>query len=169
MDLELNNETSKRKASKTLKTKVKKAKRPKATSTEGHYVTNSVLLPEIIRAKGLGKVTPELAEMFYKIATKYISSKNFSHLNFKDDLVGAVVLSLLSNGLKFNPEKSDQPFSYLTQCSYHAALQYIAAEKKQRDIRDQLMVNDGLNASLTFMESERDEYRMNHSDVFGED
>lgn len=28
------------------------------------------------------------------------------------------------------------------------------------------MVNDGLNASLSFMENSHDEYRQNHSDLF---
>lgn len=80
--------------------KVKKAKRPKRTDTEGCYVTNAQLLPAIIKAKELGKVTNELAFMYQQIATRYLSSKNFSHLTFKEDLISSAVLALCANRIK---------------------------------------------------------------------
>ncbi len=144
-----------------------KYKRPKATTTEGHYVTNSVLLPEMLRAKALGRVTPELAEMFLKIATRYSMSKNFAHLSaIRDDMISNAVLNLLQNGLKFNPEKSSNPFSYTTQCCYHSFLMVIAEEKKQREIRDTLLLDNGVNASLGHMEKEHDSYRERHAEFF---
>lgn len=146
--------------------KPKKVKRPKSTTTEGHYVTNSVLLPEILRAKELGKVTPQLAIMFNKIAERYSMSKNFATLPFREDMVAAATLNLMTNGLKFNPEKSSNPFSYATQCCYHSFLQIIAEEKKQRDIRDTLLLDNGMNASLGFMEKEHDAYIERNEDVF---
>jgi hypothetical protein len=144
-----------------------KYKRPKATSTEGHYVTNAVLLPEMLRAKALGRVTPELAEMFLKIATRYSMSKNYAHLSsIRDDMISNAVLNLLQNGLKFNPEKSSNPFSYTTQCCYHSFLMVIAEEKKQREIRDTLLLDNGVNASLGHMEKEHDSYREKHAEFF---
>ena len=148
--------------------KPKKVLRPKRTNQEGCYVTNSQLLPEVLRAKELGKVTPELAIMFQKIAERYSLSKNFSHLTFRDDMVASAVLNLMQNGLKFNPAKSSNPFSYMTQCCYHSFLQVIADEKKQRDIRDNLLLDSGVNASMGYMEQERDDYRQRHSDIFEE-
>lgn len=154
----------------TVKTvKPKKLKRPKSTTTEGHYITNAVILPEIIKAKELGKVTPDLARMYQKIAERYSMSKSFATLPFREDLVAAAVLNLLQNGLKFNPEKSSNPFSYLTQCCYHSFLQVIADENKQRDLRDKLLLSAGHNASLGFMEKEHDRYMENNSDFFNKD
>lgn len=85
------------KITKKVTAKPKKAKRPKRTDTEGCYVTNAELLPAILRAKEVGKLTPELAEMYHKIATRYLSSKNFSHLTFKEDLISAATLALCAN------------------------------------------------------------------------
>jgi len=150
-------------------TKPKKVKRPKSTTTEGHYVTNSVLLPEILKAKEMGKVTHALAIMFHKIAERYSMSKSFATIPFREDMVASAVLNLMQNGLKFNPEKSSNPFSYCTQCCYHSFLQVIADEKKQRDIRDNLLLDGGMNASLGFMEKEHDGYRERHADFFGGD
>lgn len=148
------------------KVKQKKAKRPKSTSTEGHYVTNALLLPEMLRAKELGKVTDELAIMFQKIAIRFSLSKNFAHLVFRDEMVSNAILNLLQNGLKFNPEKSSNPFSYCTQCCYHSFLQVIADEKKHRNIRDTLLLDNGMNASLGHMEQEHDSYREKHYEFF---
>ena len=85
---------------KTETKKLKKAKRPKRTDTEGCYVTNAQLLPAIMRAKEQGKLTAELAEMYQQIARRYLSSKNFSHLTFKEDLISAAVLALCANRIK---------------------------------------------------------------------
>jgi hypothetical protein len=148
------------------KQKTRKLKRPKSTTTEGHYVTNGVLLPEMLRAKELGVVTPELAIMFKKIAERYSFSKNFAHLPFREDMVSNAVLNLLQNGLKFNPEKSSNPFSYVTQCCYHSFLTIIAEEKKQREIRDTMLLDGGMNASLGHMEREHDTFREKHSEFF---
>lgn len=151
---------------KPKKAKPKKILREKRNNDEGCYVTNAQLLPEVLRAKELGKVTPELAVMMQKIAERYAMSKNFAHLSFREDMVAAGVLNLLQNGLKFNPEKSNNPFSYYTQCLYHSSLQVIADEKKQRQIRDDLLLDSGFDASMSYMENEREEYRQRHSDVF---
>jgi hypothetical protein len=166
LEFENNLET---KAVPVKKEKKPKIKRPKKTTTEGNYINNSVLLPEMIRAKELGRVTDELAVMYMKIAERYSMSKNFVTIPFREDMVSAGVLNLLKNGLKFNPERSNNPFSYLTQCLYHSFLQVIADEKDQRDIRDTLLLDEGMNASLGFMEKEHDNYRENHADFFGVD
>jgi hypothetical protein len=156
------------KANLTEKKKTKKVLRPKRNNDSGCYVTNSQLLPEVLRAKELGKITPELAIMMQKIAERYAMSKNYAHLSFREDMVAASILNLMQNGLKFKPEKSNNPFSYYTQCCYHTCLQVIADEKKQRQIRDDLLLDSGFDASLGYMENERDEYRQRHSDMFEE-
>jgi len=156
-------------SSETSTKKPKKIKRPKATSTDGHFLRNADLYPEVMRAKQLGYVTDELAVMYIKMATRYISAKNFAHLPFKEDLIQNGVIALLANGLKFNEEKGTNAFSYFTTILYHSSLQMIAAEKKQRDIRDQLLVNEDFNGSLGFMESAKDAYRESHADFFLEE
>jgi hypothetical protein len=149
------------------KAKPKKAKKPKATSTKGQYLTNAVLLPAMLRAKEQGVVTPELAMMFQKIVERYSLSKNFAHLShLKEDMISAAVLNLIQNGLKFNPEKSSNVFSYVTQCAYHSYLQVIQDDKNHRNIRDSLLLKEGAMASLGFMEAEHDNYREKHSDLF---
>jgi hypothetical protein len=57
----------------------------------------------------------------------------------------------------FNPEKSNNPFAYFTQVLRHAFYQYLNHEKKQREVKDELLIDMGEQASFTYMEKYRDE------------
>ena len=151
----------------TKPTKKPKPKRPKKIGEEGNFINNSVLFPEVVKCKETGKVSNELAAMIVKMSTKYCSAKNFSHLPYKDDLVQTATLALLLNILKFKPEKGSNVFAYSTTIMYHSCLQYIAAETRQKNIRDRLIVDEGVNASLGFMEKEHDAFMERNADFFG--
>lgn len=139
------------------KPKATKSRRPKATSTKGHYITNAVLLPEVIRAKELGRVTNELARMLMMIAERYSFKSNFGGYSFRDDMVSFALINLCANALKFNPEKSSNPFSFYTTAIHNSFLQYLAEEKRHREIRDELIIANGGNASNSYNESGHDE------------
>jgi hypothetical protein len=128
-----------------------KVKREKSTSTKGHYVTNAVLLPAVIEAKGLLKVTDKLIRMIQMIAERYSRKANFIGYSFREDMVSAAVMNLCNNALKFNPEKSANPFSFYTTAIHNSFLQYMADEKKHRNIRDALLIDAGSNPSFNFM------------------
>jgi hypothetical protein len=146
-----------------LVVKVKQVKREKSTSTRGHYVTNSVLLPEVINAKQLGKVTDKLALMIRMIAERYSRKGNFVNYSFREDMVAAATLNLCNNALKFDTNKYNNPFSYYTTAIHHSFLQYIAEEKKHREIRDRLLIDAGSNPSFAY--SEKDEQTLLESDM----
>ena len=132
-------------------------KRPKSTTTKGHYVTNSVLLPEVIRAKQLGRITNELARMILMIAERFSCKSNFVGYSFREDMVSFAMVNLMANALKFNPEKSNNPFAFYTTAIRNSFLQYLADEKKHRDIRDELIMDEGFNPSNTYLENNRGE------------
>ena len=134
-----------------------RAKREKSTSTKGHYVTNAVLLPAVIEAKAENKVTDKLIRMIWMIAERYSRKGNFIGYSFRADMVSAAVMNLCNNALKFNPEKGSNPFSFYTTAIHNSFLQYMADEKKHRNIRDALLIDAGSNPSFNFMQGEKDE------------
>lgn len=134
-----------------------KFKRSRATSTKGHYITNAVLLPAVIEAKQKGFITDKLARMFVMIAERYSFKANFGGYSFREDMVSFALLNLCSNGLKFNPEKSDNPFSFYTTAIHNSFLQYLAHEKNHREIRDKLMIELGSSPSSSFLDSGKDD------------
>ncbi len=127
-------------------------KREKSTSTRGHYVTNADLLAAIKEDKEKGKLSPKLAKMLHMIAERYSYSSSFGGYSFREDMVSFAVVNLCANWYKFDPEKSDNPFAFYTTAVYRSFLQYLADEKKQRDIRDTLLVDQGANPSFSFQE-----------------
>jgi len=127
-------------------------KKAKSTSTRGHYVTNAQLLEAIAEDKKAGKLSPKLAKYLFMIAERYSFSSSFGGYSFREDMVSFAVVNLCANWHKFDPAKSDNPFAFYTTAAYRSFLQYLADEKKQRDIRDQMLVDAGANPSFSFQE-----------------
>lgn len=120
------------------------------------YLTNADMLKEVIHAKSLGKVTDKLARMFMLLTERYSRKSNFAGYSFREDMVSTALINLCANGLKFNPEKSSNPFAFYTTAVRNSFLQYMADEKKHRNIRDALIVDAGSNPSFSFTDSENE-------------
>ena len=95
--------------------------------------------------------------MIEMIAQRYSRKANFIGYSFREDMVAAAVMNLCNNALKFKPEKSSNPFSFYTTAIHNSFLQYMADEKKHRNIRDALLIDAGSNPSFNFMQGEKDE------------
>lgn len=144
---------------------------PKAApkNRRAFYITNDVLLPEVKRAKAIGKVTNELGKMFILIAERFARHPSFSGYTFREDMVAFAVTNLCANGLKFDTDRYDNPFNYYTTAIYHSFLQYLAEEKKQRNIRDMMLIEHGANPSNTMVDASHDEYNERHYGDGGSD
>jgi DNA-directed RNA polymerase specialized sigma subunit len=134
-----------------------KLKREKSTSTVGHYVRNADLLPAVIEAKELGKVTNKLISMIQLIAERYSRKGSFGGYSFREDMVSSAVENLCKNALKFDHVKYNNPFAFYTTAIHRSFLQYMAEEKKHRNLRDTLLLQAGANPSFNFLDKEKDE------------
>ena len=137
---------------------MKKVKRERSTTTTGHYVKNADLLPAVIEAKQLGFVTNKLITMIQMIADRYSRKGSFGGYSFREDMVSSAVENLCKNALKFNHEKYNNPFAFYTTAIHHSFLQYMAEEKKHRNIRDRLLLDAGANPSFNFLDKEKDDH-----------
>jgi hypothetical protein len=129
---------------------IKPAKKEKSKTSRGHYVSNAQLLEEFHIAKAKGKLTDKMAKYLMLIAERYSYHPWFVNYSFREDLVNAAVVNLCANWHKFNPEKSDNPFSYYTTASYRSFLSYLDSERKERDIRDELLIEAGASPSFNY-------------------
>lgn len=124
-----------------------------------YYLTNSRLLPEVIKSKTAGKISAQLAEMLMLLTKRYASRPAFSGYTFRDDMVAEALADLCKNALKFNPERSDNPFAFYTSCIHNSFLGFLNVEKKHRKIRDQLLIDIGENPSFNFQEEYREQLK----------
>lgn len=134
----------------------KRAKNPDTPeATSKYYLTNSKLLPAVIEAKENGKLSNELAKMLMMLTRKYAQRPCFSGYTYKEDMISEALANLCQNALKFNPEKSKNPFAFYTSCINNSFLQFLNVEKKHRRIRDQLLIDMGENPSFNFAEEHK--------------
>ncbi len=107
------------------------------------YVTNKELLPEIIKFKETwceeekkGEPSEELGRMILLIATRYADKGNFTNYTWKDDMIGDAVLTCLKYIKNFNPEKSQNPFAYITTICRNAFINHIKKQHRHSEIKD---------------------------------
>jgi DNA-directed RNA polymerase specialized sigma subunit len=131
----------------------KRAKNDNATTTTSkYYLNNAQLLPEVIKSKEQGKISNELARMLMKLTQRYATSPAFNGYSYRDDMVSEAMVDLCKSALKFNPEKSDNPFAFYTTCITNSFFGFLNKEKKHRKIRDQLLIDIGENPSFNFQQ-----------------
>lgn len=94
-------------------------------------------------------MTPELVKMIMMLVDKYATRANWRGYTYIEDMKSEALLSLLNGTLKFNPEKSKNPFGYMTQIVTHSFLTTLDKEKKVRRIRDDMLERHGFDPSHT--------------------
>lgn len=114
------------------------------------YLSNKELLAEIKRAKVLGEMTNALALMLQLLCSKYAKKGNFINYSYNEDMQSYAMMMLVRTWNSFNPEKSNNPFAFFTQCIKNSFIQYLNQEKRQRDVRDVMLIDQGLNPSYGF-------------------
>ena len=87
------------------------------------------------------------------LVERYSRSPKFIKYSYREDMKSEALLNLCNNALKFNPEKSSNPFAFYTTAIHHSFLQYLNHERKQRTIRDTLLVEHGDTPSYSFQEN----------------
>ena len=115
-----------------------------------NYLNNKDLLAEVIKSKDQDKMTDKLAHMLQTLTARYGKKGNWANYTYNDDMQGWAMLQLVKTWRSFKPEKSNNPFAFFTQCIKHSFIQFLNQEKKQRDVRDVLLVDNGLSPSHTF-------------------
>jgi DNA-directed RNA polymerase specialized sigma subunit len=109
-----------------------------------HYCDNDELLEELRKYKQSSKMSENLGMLILKIARNLSNKGNFAGYTWKDDMIGEAVLTCVKYLHNFDPEKSNNPFAYVTTCCKNAFITYIKAQHKHTIMKDVLYnVNGG--------------------------
>lgn len=114
------------------------------------YLTNKELLAEVVRSKEKGRMSEELAKMLQLLCFRYSRKGNFVNYSYNEDMRSYGMLMLVRTWQSFNPAKSSNPFAFFTQCLKNSFVQYLNQEKRQRVIRDEILIDQGMNPSFGF-------------------
>ena len=132
------------------KKKVAKKKIVVKKKRKTNYLNNADLLAETIKSKELDKMTDKLAKMLVTLVARYGRKHNFASYTYNDDMQGYASMMLVRTFRSFKPEKSTNAFAFFTQCVKNSFIQFLNQERRQRDIRDEVLVSKGLTPSFTF-------------------
>lgn len=151
--------TKKKVTAKKKVTKKKAPPKPRKPRKRGmYYIDRKELLQDVIDSKAEGKMNDALAAKLVLLTEKYARAANFARYTYNDDMRGYARMMLVKSWNSFNPEKSDNPFAFYTQCIKNSFKQYLNQEKRHRTIRDELLVDQGLNPSYTYESEYKDKH-----------
>jgi hypothetical protein len=96
-----------------------------------------------------GTMTRKLAEMFMKLCERYATRSNWRGYTYNEEMRGQALLQLSQIGLQFDESKSQNPFAYYTAAITNSFTRVLNIEKKNQNIRDDILEINGLNPSWT--------------------
>jgi len=100
-------------------------------------------------SKEHGQMTDNLARMFLKLCDRYATRGNVRGYTYNDEMKGQAILQLTQIGLQFDESKSDNPFAYYTAAVTNSFVRIINIEKRNQNIRDDILEMNGMNPSWT--------------------
>jgi hypothetical protein len=100
-------------------------------------------------SKEHGRITEELGRMFIKLSERYAQRSNWRGYTYIDEMRGQAILQLSQIGLQFDESKSENPFAYYTAAVTNSFTRILNIEKKNQNIRDDMLIENGLTPSST--------------------
>ena len=105
--------------------------------TNGHFDTNH------------GQITSTLALMFMKLCERYGTRANWRGYTYNDEMQSQALMQLSQIGLQFDESKSENPFAYYTAAITNSFTRILNIEKKNQNIRDDLLEQEHMMPSFT--------------------
>lgn len=99
--------------------------------------------------KDHGKATNKLALMWMKLCDRYATRGNVRGYTYNDEMRGQAILQLAQIGLQFDESKSNNPFAYYTAAVTNSFVRVINIEKRNQNIRDDILEMNDMNPSYT--------------------
>lgn len=100
-------------------------------------------------SKDHGRITENLGRMYIKLSERYAQRANWRGYTYIDEMKGQAILQLSQIGLQFDESKSENPFAYYTAAVTNSFTRILNIEKKNQNIRDDMLEEAGLTPSLT--------------------
>lgn len=105
-------------------------------------------------SKEHGQMTNKLAHMFMKLCERYATRSNWRGYTYNDEMRSQALLQLAQIGLQFDESKSQNPFAYYTAAITNSFTRVLHIEKKNQNIRDDILEMNNYTPSFSRQNSE---------------
>ena len=106
-------------------------------------------------SKDHGEITRTLATMYMKLCERYATRSNWRGYTYNEEMRGQALVQLSQIGLQFDESKSQNPFAYYTAAITNSFTRILNLEKKNQNIRDDILEMNGLDPSWTRQNSRK--------------
>lgn len=106
--------------------------------------------------KDYGQITRKLSLIYMKLCERYATRWNWRGYSYNDEMVSQALLQLSQIGLQFDESKSANPFAYYTVVVMNSFRRVLNTEKRNQNIRDDILEMNSLNPSFTRQNSGSD-------------
>ena len=123
-----------------------------------NYLNNKDLLAQVVMSKETKpepRMSDTLARMLQMLCKRYASRGQFASYTYNEDMQAYAMMMLVRTWNSFKPEKSSNPFAFYTQCIKNSFIQFLKQEQYQRDVRDKILVKQGLSPSHGYIDREK--------------
>lgn len=98
-----------------------------------------------------GRITNKLGKMLMTLVDRYGQRANWRGYTYLDEMKSRALLQLSAAGLQFDESRSDvpNPFAYYTVMIQNAFTCMLNSEKKNQNIRDDILIMNGASPSMT--------------------
>ena len=98
-----------------------------------------------------GRMTNKLGKMLMTLVDRYGQRANWRGYTYLDEMKSRALLQLSAAGLQFDESRSDvpNPFAYYTVMIQNAFTCMLNSEKKNQNIRDDILIMNGVSPSMT--------------------
>ena len=114
-------------------------------------IRNADLRAELIRAQQLGEITPVLGKMFLELVQNLATKSNWRGYSYKDEMQAEALIQLCRGYQTYRVEKSENAFAWCTAVSWNAFRKVLGREKKSQNVRDEILVANGISPSTGFL------------------
>ena len=121
-----------------------------------YRVKKKIWMNEVVVSKKAGKMSDGLATLLTDLTKRYAHGPNFKGFTYNEDMQAYAMVMLCRTWDKFKPELSDNPFAFYTQCIKGSFCQFLNREKRERDIKKALEIeNAGKTNSYSMVDEEQ--------------
>lgn len=106
-----------------------------------------------------GRISNKLGTMFLKLVERFSHKANWRGYTYVDEMRGQALVQLSQVGLQFNEAKSENPFAYYTAAVINSFTRVLNLEKRNQNIRDDILIDSGHMPSYSRQIKHEDEMR----------
>ena len=129
-----------------------------------YYVTNKELLPEINYYAETGIATEKFGYQIMLIAQNLAKKSNYNGYSWVNDMVNEAILTCLKYCRNWDPEKSQNPFAYLTTICNSSFKGFLNKESKHSKIKDRCYKVANSHLPMHMLRESKDEENKNNEE-----